>query len=223
MACCCSFSAAVDAQFTAKRAAQELKRYRQDGPGVTTRFLRDGLTQAGWTEGTLLDIGAGVGALTFELLDRGVTSAAAVDASPQYLEAAQEEAARRGRANAISFVHGDFVDVERQLPIADIVTLDRVVCCYPNYKPLLERALRHAARTFALSYPRDRWFVRLAVRAENTVRWLTGNPFRTVVHPVDEMQLMIRNAGFAQVSRSQTVAWAADVYARMGSDVSVRV
>lgn len=223
MACCCSFRAAVDAQFTAKRAAQELKRYRENGPGITTKFLRDGLTQAEWSEGTLLDIGAGVGALTFELLDRGVASAAAVDASPQYLKAAQEEAARRGRSNAISFVQGDFLDVERQLPIADIVTLDRVVCCYPDYKPLLERALRHAARTFALSYPRDRWFVRLAVHAENTVRWLMRNPFRTVVHPVDEMQQMIRDAGFAQVSRSQTVTWAADVYARMRPDVSVRV
>lgn len=214
MGYCCSFRDAVDAQFTAKRAVQELERYRSNGPGVTTKFLRDGLAQAVRSGATLLDVGTGVGALTFELLDRGVTRAVAVDASPAYLRAAEEEAARRGRADGISFVHGDFVEVERQLPVADIVTLDRVVCCYPTYRPLLDHALRHTARTFALSYPRDRWFVRLAVRAENAARWLTRNPFRTVVHPVAEMQQLIRDAGFAQVSRSQTLTWSADVYAR---------
>ena len=97
MTCCGAFSAAVDAQFTPKKVLSELKRYRQDGPGVTTRLLRDGLIDAGLAAGTILDVGAGIGALTFELLARGATSAVAVDASAAYLAAAQEEAERRGR------------------------------------------------------------------------------------------------------------------------------
>ena len=109
--CCCEFACAVDAQFTRKKAAQELARYRKSGPGITTTLLRDGLVKAGLTSGSLLDVGSGVGALTFELLDRGFSSAVAVDASGPYLSAAKEEAARRVRSSALSFVHGDFVEL----------------------------------------------------------------------------------------------------------------
>jgi hypothetical protein len=44
-------------------------------------MLRDGLVNARLSAGALLDIDAGVGALMFELLDRGVNSAVAVEAS----------------------------------------------------------------------------------------------------------------------------------------------
>lgn len=214
MASCCGFGAAVARQFTEKNAAQELSRYRTRGPGPTTTLLRDGLTKAGLVRGTLLDVGAGVGALTFELLARGVDSAIAVDASAAYLTAAREEAARRARLESTSFVHGDFVEVAARLPVADTVTLDRVVCCYPEHQPLLDQALRHAAHGFAFSYPRDRWFVRWGVRLENALRQLRSNPFRTAVHPVAEMERIIYGAGFELVSRSRTMAWSADVYMR---------
>lgn len=214
MACCCGFVESVDSHFTRQRAAKELARYRKRGPGVTTRLLRDGLAAAELQKGTLLDVGTGIGALTFELLERGVTRAVGVDASPAYLASAGEEARRRGRSHSTSFIHGDFVEVAAGLPHADLVTLDRVVCCYPSHQSLLAESLRHAGRGFALSYPRDRWFVKMVVHLENAVRRLTGNPFRTFVHPVAEMQQMIGNAGFTLVSRGQTRTWSADVYAK---------
>jgi magnesium-protoporphyrin O-methyltransferase len=216
--CCCEFAGAVHTQFTRKKAAAELARYRKSGPGITTRFLRDGLAKAGLTSGSLLDVGAGVGALTFELLDRGISSAVAVDASAPYLAAAQAEAARRDRTRTLSFVHGDFVELAPRLPSADVVTLDRVVCCYPDYKPLLNEAIAHTTRGIALSYPRERSFVRLGVRAENALRRLRSNHFRTFVHPVAEMERMIRDDGFELVSRNQTAKWAADVYVRAAAN-----
>lgn len=214
MACCCGFDASVDRQFTRQRADKELARYRKGGPGVTTRLLRDGLVAAKLLNGTLLDVGTGIGALTFELLERGVTHAVGVDASRAYLASAEDEASRRGRSQATTFIHGDFVAVAAGVPDADLVTLDRVVCCYPSHQSLLAESLRHAGRGFALSYPRDRWFVKVVVRVENAARRLAGNPFRTFVHPVAEMQQVIGSAGFELVSRSQTRTWAADVYAK---------
>jgi magnesium-protoporphyrin O-methyltransferase len=210
----CGFTCAVDAQFTRKKAAQELARYRKSGPGITTKLLREGLERAGLTSGTLLDVGAGVGALTFELLDRGIDSAVAVDAAAPYLAAAKEEAARRERRKPVSFVHGDFVSLASTLAAASVVTLDRVVCCYPEYEPLLNEAVRHATDGIALSYPSDRWFVRLGVRIENGMRRLRANPFRTFVHPAAELERMIRAAGFDLVSRNGTATWCADVFAR---------
>ena len=135
------------------------------------------LEHAGALSGTLLDIGSGIGSLTFGLLERGVTRAVAVDASFAYNQLARQEAARLGRADAVHFVHADFVSATCELPAATLVTLDRVVCCYPSYEALLNAALRHADQCLALSYPRDVWYVRLGVMLENAQRRLTKNSF----------------------------------------------
>lgn len=104
-------------------------------------MLLDGIAQVGSSSGILLDIGSGIGALTFGLLERGVARAVAVDASSAYIQAARQEAERTGRADAVEFVHADFLSVALRLPVATIVALDRVVCCYPSSKLLLDAAL----------------------------------------------------------------------------------
>ena len=211
---CCSFGDAAEAQFSAKKVAAELAEYRKHGPGATTRMLRDGLTSTRQTTGRLIDVGAGFGALTHELLDRGMTAPVLVEASSAYLRAATEEATRRGRAHAIDYVHGDFVAVADRLPSATVVTLDRVVCCYPSYASLLEAAVRHAERGVALSYPRDRWFVRLGLAFENGLRRWRGNPFRAYVHSPSAMARTLNRAGFVLACRRRTLKWYADVFVR---------
>jgi magnesium-protoporphyrin O-methyltransferase len=214
MACSCSsFCGTADEQFTDQKADTELRKYRKKGPGPTTRLLRDGLARAGLLNGALLDIGTGIGALTFELLDRGVETAIAIDASRAYLASAQAEAERRARSNRVRFVHADFVAAAADLPAATIVTLDRVVCCYPAYDLLLEQAVTHAERAFAFSYPRDRWYVRLAMGVENAMR-SRKCPFRTFVHPPARMTRIIEGAGFELISRQATLMWSVDVFAR---------
>ena len=212
--CCSSFESAANQQFNQKKVAQELKRYRQRGPGPTTRLLVDGVAQSGELAGTVLDVGSGIGALTLALLERGAASAVTVDASPAYVKAAREEADQRGRANAIRFVHADFVEASAQLPSASIVALDRVVCCYPSCERLLGAAVGHAERCLALSYPRDVWYVHLGMMLDNGVRWLARNPFRTFVHPIAEIEQTIKQAGFRLSSRRETWVWSADVYVR---------
>lgn len=213
MTCHCStFGGTAERQFSAKTAAQDLASYRARGPGATTRLLRDGVARTGALDGTLLDVGSGIGALTFELLDLGATHSVLVDASAAYLAAASEEAARRARSHAMQFVHADFLSVVSDLPIVTVVVLDRVICCYPAYEPLLAAALGRAERCFAFSYPRERWFVQAGVAAENWGRQLTGNPFRAFVHSVAAMERVIDRAGFTRASRGHTLSWSADVY-----------
>jgi SAM-dependent methyltransferase len=162
----------------------------------------------------LFDVGAGIGGLTFELLERGVARAIAVDASAANLAAAAEEASRRGRPGVVQLLQGDFLDIASQIPTATVVTLDRAVCCYPLYEPLLQESLRHTERYFAFSYPRDLSHVRLAITFENAIRRIRGNPFRAFVHSVERMTHVIHRAGFTLVSRRQTWQWSADVYVR---------
>ena len=215
MSCSCdAFGNTADQHFDAKKVAKELAKYRRKGPRPTTRGLRDGLLSAGLREGTLLDIGGGLGILSLELLDAGFSRAVVVDASSAYLAAASEEATRRGRSAAAIFVHGDFLAVASKLEPSSVVTLDRVVCCYPLYEPLLRQALELARTGFAMSYPRDRWFVRLGVWLENALRRRSGHTFRTYVHPPAEMMQIVEQAGFRLASRRLTPAWSSDVFVK---------
>lgn len=215
--CCCDYADAADEQFTKQRAARDLEGYRTKGPGVTTRLLRDGLAATGAISGSLLDIGAGVGALTFELLERGASTAIAVDASAAFVDAAVGEATRRGRTGAVTFLRADFLCLAAQIPSATIVTLDRVICCYPTAEPLLSEALRHAQRAFALSYPRDVWYVRAGNAVTNAGRRLKGRTFRTFVHSAVRMQDTITGAGFNLAVRRQTATWRVDVYIKQAA------
>jgi magnesium-protoporphyrin O-methyltransferase len=211
---CCAFDETVNNQFTTEKATQELDRYRRKGAGPTTRRLIDGLSRAGLVGGTLLDVGAGVGSLTFELLERGCRRAVIVEASAAYAAAAADEARRRQRSADIEFARGDFLDLAGSLSPASIVTLDRVICCYPLYEPLLDEALRHAEQSMAISYPHDRWYVRAAMGLENAMRRRRKSRFRTFVHPQTHMRQLITRAGFELVSRKRTLFWSADVFVR---------
>jgi magnesium-protoporphyrin O-methyltransferase len=213
-ACCSSFTCAAGAQFDAARADADLARYRKRGPDPTTRLLTNAVRTAVNELPTLLDIGAGIGILTHELVDAAAASATIVEASDAYLRIAQEEAARRGNAARYTFHHGDFLTLAPDMPEAHTVTMDRVICCYQAYQALLDAALSHARNTFAFSYPRDRWYVRLAMSAENLIRRFRRNPFRTFMHPPHAMHAVAERHGFRLLSREHTLAWCVELWQR---------
>src|SRR5437899_12548363 len=93
---CCSASA-CESQFDRKRAARELKDYRAHGPQPTGRAMIHLLRRAGVDGSTLLDIGGGIGAIQYDLLECGAREVTAVDASSASQRAARAEPARPGR------------------------------------------------------------------------------------------------------------------------------
>ena len=217
MACsCASVTDATARFFDERRVGEELATYRRTGPRATTRGLLGELAAAGPVPETLLDIGSGIGALTLGMLEAGVRHAVCVDMSPASLAASAEEARRQGVAGRIEWVEGDFVAVAATVPAADVVALDRVVCCYPAYAPLLEQAAAHSRRLLAMSYPRDRWWVRLALRAENAWRRLRGDGFRAFVHPPQAMADLLQRHGLARARAASTWTWQIEVYSRLG-------
>jgi len=146
---CCGASA-CESQFDRKRAARELKNYRAHGPAhPTTRAMIHLLRRAGVEGTTLLDIGGDIGAIQHDLLEAGAREVTAVDASSAYQQAARVEAERRGVSARIQFRLGDFVTLAPEVAVADIVTLDRVVCCYPDMEPLVRLSAERCRRRIA--------------------------------------------------------------------------
>jgi magnesium-protoporphyrin O-methyltransferase len=206
MPCCCECEA-IDRHFAADRAADELATYVRRGPTGTSRLLLRALSGLSPPIDSILDIGAGIGVLHHELIRSGAHSAVHVEAASAYVDAARKESIRRGHAGRVRFIHGDFLALAPSIAPADLVTLDRVVCCYAAFEPLIRLSAERARRVYALSFPHDRWYVRAHTRWQNHRRKRAGNPFRTFVHPVPNIRALIRAAGFVVHRSCRTLAW----------------
>lgn len=208
---CC---AAADQHFGPARTARELNAYHRSGPTGSTRLILELLRDANAVADTMLDVGAGIGVLHHELLSRGVRTAIHVEGAAAYIAAARAEAERRGHAGRVEFRHGDVVVLAADLPPADLVTLDRVICCYPDFAGLLHATTRLARRYYVLSFPHDRSYMRAYTAWQNYGRRRAGNPFRTFVHPPMEMRDLIEGAGFRPLGWRRSLTWAVGLYER---------
>ena len=211
---CCSQCAGIERQFDQETASEELDDYRRQGLAGTSRTLVEALVAAGVTGATLLDIGGGVGAVQHALLDAGAASAVHVDASSAYLQAAETEAEHRGLSDRIRFRHGDFVSLAAEVAPADVVTLDRVICCYHDMPALVEASAARAQRLYGLVYPRDAWWIRVGSRFANVFLWLQRTPFRIFVHPTNAVDAIVRRQGFHLQVHRRTWFWQVVVYER---------
>lgn len=206
---CCR---ATDLQFDKKGAKEDLHRYRKHGPDQTTKLLLEGLKESDLTDKTLLDIGGGIGVISHELCSRAIDRVYLIDIASSYLEVAKEIAANRGNQDNFTFIHGDFVEKCDRLPAADVVMLDRVVCCYPEVRPLVTKSAEKCRKWYGLSYPRYNWFIRAADRLKNGLRMLTGNRFRTYIHPEEVIHQLLVDSGFERVYDRSTLIWRVNMY-----------
>jgi magnesium-protoporphyrin O-methyltransferase len=172
------------------------------------------LTSEGVEGMTLLDIGGGVGVLQHELLKAGVKEAISVDASSSYLEASRAEAKRQGHLDRINQHHGDFVQLARGIPEADIVTLDRVICCYDDMERLVGLSAERALKLYAVVYPPDHWLVRAITWFENIKHRIQRNQFRVFAHATSAVEAAIQRAGFERFFNYQSLLWNVRVYRR---------
>lgn len=211
---CCPHCRDADNLFDRREAQRRLERYRRRGPEGTTRLLIEALSALGVRGATLLDIGGGVGVVHHELLRAGAARATDVDASSAYLAAARRESERQGHAERVSYVHGDFVALAPEIAPADIVALDRVICCYPDMPALVGAAAARAGRLLGLVYPRDTWWVRLGLRAVNAGFALQRVAFRVFCHPTAAVEAEARRAGLARRLLHTRGPWQVVVYER---------
>lgn len=216
---CCQCKG-IEGMFNERDARNKLKAYRKGGPARSTRMLIEALKNESARSGRsiegmiLLDIGGGIGAIQHDLLRAGVERATSVDASVAYMKADQAEAKRQGHADKVSYYHANYVDIAPQIPPADIVTLDRVICCYHDMPALVGLSAAKAGRLYGLVYPRDTWWLRAGMLIGNLLLRLIRKPFRGYMHHTQVVDVVVRDQGLQQSFYKTVGLWQVVVYTR---------
>ena len=206
---CCDY----DREFSSRVAQADLRRYRKHGLDDLSQTLVDALTET--VDGrSVLEVGGGVGAIQVELLKAGASRVTSVEMSSEYEAAARILLHAEGLEDRVDRRVGDFAESGSSVGEADLVVLNRVVCCYPHLSRLLEAAVPKAKEQLALTFPRQRRLVKLQWALTNVWSWLRRRDFRAYLHPPDEIFARVGSSGFKVAFQDQTVVWQTAVFVK---------
>lgn len=213
--CCLPNINDLDNTFDAANARKDARRYLKKGPDKRTRKLIAYLLTHCREPVSVLDIGCGAGGAHQELLRQGVAErAVGVDASSGYLAAAQANAAQLNLSDRVVYEQQDFAQAADSFAPADVVLMDRVICCYPHLAQLLGAAAQHSQHYLSLSFPRDEWWTRLPYRVVDFCQTLFRRKYRFYLHPHAQIVALAEAAGLHPVHTDRIGLWQIIVFAR---------
>jgi len=188
-------------------ARRNLERHRRKGLDDLERQMVEAASFGGLDDARVLEIGGGIGTLQAELLDRGAAQGEVVELVSAYEPYARELAHERGLEDRTSFRVADLLEDPGAVEPADVVLMNRVVCCSPDGVALTGEAAKLARHTLVLSYPRDVVWVRTGLRLFNMGLLLLGRSFRTFVHPPAALAAAAEAAGLRQLDSGHGFVW----------------
>jgi hypothetical protein len=203
---CCS-PGDLDDIFSASQAESDARAYRRGGLDGEARRIAAAVRRTVEPPFTVLEVGGGIGAIQLALLRDGAASTANVELSRSYEPAARELIAAAGVEGRVERRVADFVAESAAIPPADAVILQRVVCCYPHASALVGAAASHARRVLVLTFPVDRWPVRLLLPLANVWPRLRGSKFRGYVHRTRTVVAAAERQGLRLEERRQGFIW----------------
>lgn len=213
MSCCCPHSKSGGRLFSFF-ARSYRRRFVKKGFEPSQVQLMAGLEQAGYQDASLLEVGSGVGYLHQVLLEQGAKNAVGIDLAVDMLKEAESWANEKGLSERTKYIQGDFIELLEQVEAADITILDKVVCCYPHAELLVKSSIAKTKRVYALTYPRNRWFIRIVIEMMAFFLKLSGSDFRAFVHSPESIEKWITQAGFKNVYQEQTFIWLSQIYTK---------
>jgi len=211
---CCSHCQEAGELFDIQTARKQLKQYRKKGAWKATRFLLDEIRKRGVDDKSLLDIGGGVGLIGQELFKDKLNSATLVEASEPYLKVAEEAMREQGYQDRFSGHSGDFVAMADELPKADIVTLDRVICCYPYMQEMVKTATAKANKLCGVVYPRVNVVNKVIIHLGNLAQRIRQKDFCIYLHERADVDDTFHQESFQLVASNRTFVWHIDLYER---------
>ena len=173
--------------FSEKRAHAEAKQYRRRGLDPTSRRIAEFLKTHHLEGRTLLEVGGGIGAIQIELLKAGMTRAVNIELTPTYEEAAKGLLREAGLEDRVERRVADFAQAAGEVTAADIVILNRVVCCYPDMPKLVGAAADHTRETLVLSVPKERWWTRAILGIGDLALRAARREFQVFLHSPDRI------------------------------------
>ena len=213
MSCCCPHSKSGGRLFSFF-ARSYRRRFSKNGFEPSQQQLVQGIENAGYKDATLLEVGSGVGYLHQVLLEQGAKSAVGIDLAPDMLKEAQDWADEKGLSKRVKYIQGDFIELLDQVDAADVTVLDKVVCCYPHAELLVNHSVNKTKHVYALTYPRKRWFIKVAIEIMAVFLKLSGSDFRAYVHNPEDIEGWIIAAGFKKKEQQQTFIWLSQIYTK---------
>lgn len=198
--------------FDRATAEDDQERYQRHGPDETTRLLLELLEPYVSSGATLLDVGGGIGVIDNELLRAGIGNAVLVDASSPSIEVARNVASESGTLDRLKIIQGDFVRHAGAVEMADLVTLDRVVCCYPHAEALVALAAARTRRALGLVLPKDGWFTRLGIAVLNVGFRIRRSAYRSYAHPNADVDRFAARHGLRPTAERTTWFWRVVVF-----------
>jgi magnesium-protoporphyrin O-methyltransferase len=94
------------------------------------------------------------------------------------------------------------------------VTLDRVICCYPDAEALVSKSADRARKLYGLVLPRDSRLVRLSIRLENLWFWMRRSPYRAYGHPNELIDRLVAARGLHPMFERHSFFWRVVLYGR---------
>ena len=207
---CCQCQG-IESMFDKKAAKRELKRYLKKGPSKTTKMLLDAVNKVGVQGLTFLDIGGGIGAIQHALLKWGALNGISIEASLAYIDLNKDEI---DLTEKVVFKHGDFTTIASDLDSADIVTLDKVICCYDDMDELVGLSSKLAQKIYAVVYPRDNWWTKLLLPIINFYPKIKGSSFRVFIHPTKQVEDIIIRNGLKRNYYNKRLFWQVAIFTR---------
>src|SRR5512146_672683 len=208
MAGCCN-PRGCDELFDARFARRAAAGYRRRGLDRTARRMVSFLEAQGIAGASVLEVGGGVGQIQLELLKRGAARAVNLELSPGYDGEARRLIAEAGFEGRVERRLADIATEPEAVGPADVVVLNRVVCCYPDYEKLLGAVAEHAGRLVVFSYPPRNVLSRLLLGISNLLLRLRGREFRAFAHPPAAMLAVLEGRGFRQTFAHHALVWQA--------------
>ena len=181
------------------------------------RELVGAIKRAGIEGATVLEVGCGPGDLTRELIRLGARSALGVDLAEKTLEEARRRAETEGMSDAIRFKLAN--GAKELFDRHDVVVLDKVICCYPDWQELVDNTSRAAGRSYGFVIPRSEGVtapvVRVFIALSTLFLKLRKCGFRPFVHDYGKIDRHLELRGLRRNHLSKGPIWMAAVYSRI--------
>jgi hypothetical protein len=193
--------------FSERSARAQARSYRRNGLDPTSSRIVELLKEQGVAGLTLLEVGGGIGEIQIELLKAGLERAVSVELTPTYEESAAELLREAGLEDRVERRVMDFVNATPEIEVADIVVMNRVICCYPDMPRLAGAAAEHARSLLVMSFPKERWWTRAVVWMANVGMALTRREFRIFLHPMAQILAATEKHGLKPAIDRTGVFW----------------